>query len=69
MKLRVTGLSSPPSIFSIRPFSTVTSSVQASGQSSGQAVRTVDRPQVSGGAVRAIGRLYRLPQQPRPSTR
>src|SRR5258707_397803 len=54
MKLRVTGLSSPPSIFWTRPFSTVTSSVQASGQSSGHAVRTVECPQVSGGAVRAM---------------
>ena len=36
----MTGLASPPSILTIRPFSTVTSRVQASGQSSGQAVRT-----------------------------
>src|SRR5215218_1070578 len=47
MKLRVTGLSSPPSIFWMRPFWTVTSRVHASGQSSGQAVRTVECPQVS----------------------
>src|SRR4051812_36610559 len=59
MNFRVTGLSSPPSIFLIRPFSTVTSSVQASGQSSGQAVRTVEWPHRSGGAVRAIGH-YRI---------
>src|SRR5689334_2538654 len=44
MKWRVTGLASPPSIFWMRPFSTVTSMVQASGQSSGQAVRTVECP-------------------------
>src|SRR5438132_9073458 len=48
MKFRVTGLSSPPSIFRTRPCSTVTSRVQASGQSSGHAVRTVECPQVSG---------------------
>src|SRR4051812_3711643 len=54
MKLRVTGLSSPPSIFWMRPFSTVTSSVQESGQSSGHAVRTVECPQVSDGAMRAM---------------
>src|SRR6187200_2224507 len=65
MKLRVTGLSSPPSIFLMRPCSTVTSSVQESGQSSGQAVRTVELPQVSGGAVRAIPALS--PRTPRSS--
>ena len=68
MKLRVTGLSSPPSILWTRPFSTVTSSVHASGQSSGHAVRTVEWPQVPGVACpeRASeskgaghGRLYR----------
>src|SRR3954470_14286226 len=57
MKLRVTGLRSPPSIFWMRPCSTVTSMVQESGQSSGHAVRMVDLPQVSGGAVRAIPQL------------
>ncbi len=36
------GFASPPSIFKTRPFSTVTSSVQESGQSRGQAVRTVE---------------------------
>src|SRR6185369_7095181 len=47
MNLLVAGLASPPSILRMRPFSTVTSSVQESGQSSGQAVRTVEWPQVS----------------------
>src|SRR6185312_4171891 len=47
MKWLVAGLASPPSILRMRPFSTVTSSVQESGQSSGQAVRTVEWPQVS----------------------
>src|SRR5262252_9109477 len=61
MKSRVTGLSSPPSIFWIRPFSTVTSSVQASGQSSGQAVRTVECPHRSAGAERGI-QYYRIRQ-------
>src|SRR5262245_24469486 len=54
MKLRVAGFVSPPSIFLIRPLSTVTSTVQESGQSRGQAVRTVECPQVSAGAVRAM---------------
>jgi hypothetical protein len=52
--LRVTGFVLPPSILTTRPFSTVTSSVQESGQSRGQAVRTVERPQVSGAIGRGI---------------
>jgi len=57
MKSRVMGLSAPPSIFWIRPFSTVTSSEQESGQSSGHAVRTVEWPHVSRAAVRGIPAL------------
>src|SRR5438128_2040501 len=45
MKPLVVGLSLVPSIFTTRPRSTVTSSEQQSGQSSGQAVRTVEWPQ------------------------
>jgi hypothetical protein len=41
-----------PSIFTTRPRSTVTARLQLSGQSSGHAVATVDRPQVVGGAMR-----------------
>src|SRR3954468_18025932 len=52
---RVTGFVSPPSILTTRPFSTVTSSVQASGQSSGQAVRMVECPKDSAAVVRAMG--------------
>src|SRR6478672_4277971 len=47
MNPRVVGLASPPSILTTRPFSTVTSRVHESGQSSGHAVRTVDRPHVT----------------------
>src|SRR5262245_31341612 len=57
MKPRVTALSlssAAPSIFTTRPFSTVTSTAHESGQSRGQAVRTVEWPQVSGWR---IGRL------------
>src|SRR5687768_8990910 len=57
MYLAVTGLVSPPSILTTRPFSTVTSSVHESGQSSGQAVRTVECPQDSAEAVRRMGEL------------
>jgi hypothetical protein len=46
MNLRVTAFVSPPSMLTTRPFSTVTSTVHESGQSSGQAVRTVECPQV-----------------------
>src|ERR1043166_5160290 len=60
MKSRVTGLSPAPSIFLIRPFSTVTSSEQESGQSSGHAVRTVEWPHVSGADGRGILH-YRMP--------
>src|SRR5512133_2451328 len=59
MKSCVAGFVSAPSILTTRPRSTVTSSVQESGQSSGQAVRTVDRPQLTSAGlseeVRAMG--------------
>src|SRR5262245_30177918 len=40
-----------PSILTMRPRSTETDRLQLSGQSSGQAVRTVDRPHDTGGEI------------------
>jgi hypothetical protein len=50
----VLAFSCPPSISTIRPFLTVISSVQESGQSSGQALSTVECPQDLGSSVRGI---------------
>ena len=52
--LRVDGFASAPSILTTRPRSTVTSSEQESGQSNGQAVRTVECPHDSVWDGRAI---------------
>src|SRR4051794_38958269 len=67
MNPRVVGFASPPSILTTRPFSTVTSRVQESGQSSGQAVRTVEWPHVtSDSAAEALRGMadYRTPSTP-----
>ena len=64
MNPRVGGFAWPPSILTTRPFSTVTSSVQESGQSSGHAVRTVERPHVTSGSAPEVLRGmadYRTP--------